>query len=245
MASPLASGSAQPLYLQVYRHIAEQIASGALATGDRLPPERHLLERFEVSRATIRRALRQLVDDGLVDASPGRGWFVRSGPLSEPPNALMSFHELGARHGLTATAEVLERRVRSATLDEAETFGIAPGADVFELRRLRRLDGVAVAVDHSRVPLARAPILADTDFRTASLIATMDECQAGPVRADYVTEAAAAGDEEARHLAIEPGAPVFVATTTGYDAGGRVVELTRGVYRSDRYRFRATLLRRK
>lgn len=244
MASPLTAGTAQPLFLQVQRRIADAIAAGTLKPGDRLPPERVLLEELQVSRATVRRALSQLVEDGLLDASPGRGWFVRSGPLSEPPNVLMSLSELGARHGLDTTAHVLEQRVRGATLDEAETFEIAPGADVFVLRRVRRFDGLPVGVEASRVPLARAPRLPDTDFTTASLMATLDASGAGTVRADYVTEGGPVGEDCAPHLELEPGSPAFIATTTGYDEAGRVVELTRSVYRSDRYRFRATLTRR-
>jgi GntR family transcriptional regulator len=244
MASPLTARGPQPLFLQVHRRVADAIASGALRPGDRLPPERTLLEELGVSRATIRRALRQLVEDGLVDAVPGRGWFVRSGPLSEPPNALMSITQLGARHGLSATARVLEARVRAATLDEAETFGIAPGADVFALRRLRMFDGVPVAVDASRVPLARAPQLPERDWTTASLMGTLDAAGAAPMHADYVTEAGGAQEDDAQHLELTPGAPVFIATTTSYDASDRVIELTRAVYRSDRYRFRARLERR-
>ncbi len=245
MAAPLTTDSSEPLFMQVYRRIADEIASGALGPGDRLPPERTLLEELQVSRATIRRALQELVAEGLVDASPGRGWFVRSPTLSEPPSVLMSITELGARYGLTTTARVLDRVVRAATLDEAETFAIAPGAEVFELCRLRMFDGVPVAVDRSRVPLARAPQLVDVDFTTASLMATLDASGASPVRADYVTEAGAADAFHAEHLGVEPGSPVFIAQTTSQDGDGRVVELTKGVYRSDRYRFRATLLRRR
>ena len=99
--------SPQPLYLRVYRLIADEIASGSLGPGDRLPSERELTERLGVSRATVRRALGELAMDGLVEASAGRGSFVSTGPLVEPPNALLSFTELGNRHGLKATARVL------------------------------------------------------------------------------------------------------------------------------------------
>jgi GntR family transcriptional regulator len=244
MVAPLTTDSSEPLFKQLFRRIADDVASGRLGPGDRLPSERALLEELQVSRATIRRALHELVAEGLVDVSPGRGWFVRAPTLSEPPRVLMSITELGARYGLDTTAEVLGQAVRPATLDEAEAFAIAPGAEVFELCRLRMFDGVPVAVDHSRVPLARAPGLPDVDFTTASLMATLDASGAGPVRADYVTEAGAADPFHAEHLGVEPGSPVFIAVTTSQDADGRVVELTKGIYRSDRYRFRTTLLRR-
>ena len=89
--------SPQPLYLRVYRLIADEIAGGALEPGDRLPSERELTGRLGVSRATVRRALGELATDGLVTASANRGSFVASGPLVEPPNALLSFTELGGQ----------------------------------------------------------------------------------------------------------------------------------------------------
>jgi GntR family transcriptional regulator len=245
MASSLFSDVAQPVYHQVYRLIADEIASGALVPGERLPPERVLCERLSVSRATVRRALQQLVEDGLVEPSVGRGWFVSSGPLAEPPNALMSFTELGAARGLTASARVLSSGIRPGTIEEAEAFAIAPGADVFELERLRMLDGVPVAVDRCRVPLARAPVLPEVDFEDASLYAVLDEAGAGPVRGDYTIEAAPADPARAEQLGLGPGEPLLVTETVSYDAAGRLVELTTTAYRSDRYRFRATLIRRK
>lgn len=244
MAS-LISDIAQPLYEQVYRLIADDIASGALAPGDRLPPERVLCERLSVSRATVRRALRELVEDGLVESSAGRGSFVSAGPLAEPPNALMSFTELGAARGLVASARVLSTRVRPATLEEAEAFGVAPGAELFELERLRMLDGVAVAVDRNRVALALAPNLLEVDFGAASLYDVLEASGAAPVRADYTTAAAPADPRQAEQLGVVSGEPLLLAMTTSYDATGRLVELSETAYRSDRYRFRATLVRRK
>jgi DNA-binding GntR family transcriptional regulator len=237
--------SPQPLYLRVYRIVADQIASGTLGPGDRLPAERALCEQLGVSRATVRRALVELVEDGLVESSVGRGSFVSSGPLVEPPNALLSLTELGSRRGLVATARVLATEIHPATLEESEVFGIAPGADLFHLERLRMLDDVPVAVDASRVPLARAPHLVDVDFTTASLYATLTDAGAPPARAGYTVEALPATGPEAALLSIEVGAPVLVTLTTAYDPADRVVELCRTVYRGDRYRFRATLARRR
>ena len=82
-----------PLYQQVQLAIAEHIG-GTTRTEQQLPSERQLCERFDISRVTARRALAALVDDGLIEASPGKGWFVSDGHLSEPPNALQSFTTL-------------------------------------------------------------------------------------------------------------------------------------------------------
>lgn len=235
----------RPLHDQVREAIESQIRSGTIPPGARLQSERDLAERLGVSRVTIRRALDALADEGLVRAAPGSGRYVSEVALAEPPNALLSFTELGARRGLTATARVLRKRVRPATLEEAERIGIAPGAEMFEIDRLRMLDGVAVALDHTRVPIAIAPELPHIDFRKASLYSVLEQAGAGLVRADYTTEACAANAAQARRLGVTVGDPLLLARTTSYDSANRVVELGETAYRSDRYRFHATLVRER
>jgi GntR family transcriptional regulator len=239
---PLSQAS-QPLYHRVYREIAKGIESGTLQPGDRLPSERWLCDELGVSRATVRRAIEELAADGLIEGR-GRGSLVRGDALAEPPNTLMSLSELGRSRGLDASARVLSAAVRAATIDEAEAFAIAPGADVFELERVRMLDGLPISIDHNCVPLRLAPSLPDADFTTASLYEALDRAGNPPRRADYELEARAADASEAELLGLAPGAPVLLATTVAIGDGGRVVDLGRTVYRADRYRFHATLMRR-
>lgn len=236
-----ASRARSPLYLQLYDEIAAQIASGSLRSGDRLPPERQLCVESGVSRATVRRALAALEADGLVQAVQGRGTFVTSPRLAEPPNTLLSFTQLAAARGASAGARVLLAEVRTATLDEAERFRIAPGSEVFELERLRTMDGLPVALDHSTVPLSAAPGLTDADWEHASLYALLREAESAPIRADYALEARAADARCAQQLELAVGAPVLVAETAGYTRNEQLVEIGRIVYRGDRYRFRSTL----
>jgi GntR family transcriptional regulator len=237
--------SSPPLHDEVYRLIARDIANGVLVPGARLPPERILSERLEVSRSTIRHAIRRLVADGLVESGVGRGSFVTAGPLGEAPNALMSFTELGRSRDLVPTASVLRRTARPSTVEESEAFGIAPGAEIFDLERVRYLDGLPVAMDHTRVPLSFAPGLTGLDFARQSLYEALYAAGCGPIRADYAVRAEPAGSDHAHHLGLKPGEPVLIASTHAYDEGGRLVELGETVYRGDRYWFRATLTRKR
>jgi len=237
------SDAAQPLYHRVYREIAQEIEGGALQAGDRLPSERWLCDELGVSRATVRRALEELVADGLVETR-GRGSFVAGAALAEPPNALLSLSELGRSRGLEASSRVLGRETRPATIDEAEEFGVAPGAELFELHRLRMLDRMPIAVDRNLVPLRLVEGAPELDFTTVSLYDTLDAAGHAPARADYDIEARAAEPGQAELLEIAPGAPVLVTTTVAMDGDGVVVDAGRTVYRADRYRFQATLLRR-
>jgi GntR family transcriptional regulator len=233
----------QPAFVRVYRAVADEIASGRLRAGDRLPAERTLGARHGVSRATVRRAIAELAGHGLVERPERRRAFVAGERLTEPPNALLSFTELGQRRGLVATARLLERSIRPASLLDADGFDVAPGAPLIRLRRLRFLDGEAIAVDEAVVPLALAPGLAEADVATLSLYDALEAAGRPPTTAEYDVTAIAAGEPEAALLGLAPGAPALLANTRSRDADGRLLEVSTTVYRGDRYRFQATLTR--
>jgi DNA-binding GntR family transcriptional regulator len=230
-------------YQRVQESLAEEIARGRRPSGSRLPPERALAEHFGVSRVTLRRALDELARAGVV-ARSGTGWAVASTAIGEPPNELMSFSEMAASRGLTPGARVLERRVRPATIDEAEALGLAPGAELFELERLRSMDDVPILVDRTRIPLSLAPGLDRIDLSQASLYEVLEQRYGTrPTRARFTVEAIAADDRRAELLDLEPGQPLLRCVQQTEDETGRQIELCEMVYRYDRYRFRATLLR--
>jgi GntR family transcriptional regulator len=231
-----------PLYQQVQHAIAEHIAAGRLVPGQQLPSERRLCARFGISRVTARRALAALVDQELIEASPGKGWFVSDGPLSEPPNALLSFTALARERGLEPSSRVLLQKVRDATMDEAESLQVAPGSQLLELERVRLLEGLPVAVDHCLIPLGQCPELADADFTVDSVYEILrTKARITPTSADCTLEATAAGPVIAPLLDLDPSSPVLVSRQTTFDQRGGPVESSRLVYRGDRYRFRTTL----
>lgn len=246
------------LWQWVASELNTDIESGTLTTGSRLASETELGARFSVSRATLRQALRSLEQRGLVVPRAGRGWFVaehrrtemnvslglasqESTPLYEPPGQLLSYTDMARSRGLTADSIVLEQIIRSATFAEAEVLGIAPGAGVLSLRRLRRLDGLPIAVDHSLLAerLLQEPLA--TDYGTGSLHASLHQAGVDVARADYCITAIAADQEHAALLDIALGFPLLAADQIMYDAAGKVVEKGYITYRSDRYQFRAVL----
>jgi GntR family transcriptional regulator len=245
MFAPVDKASVQPLSLQVYRSILDGIRSGALRPGDRLPGERTLTERLGVSRLTLRRALSALVAEGHVEAAPKSGWFVAEAPLTDPPAKLLSFSEMARSRGLTPSARVLDASVRPASLQEAEQLHVAPGASLFDLSRVRYLDGIPIAVDRSRVSLARAPFLPEVDFAHASLYAQLEE-RAGvvPARSEYVVQALPATTAVARRLHLERCEPVLFVGGVIYDQQDVPLELGEITYKGDRYALQVTLHRR-
>lgn len=238
---------ALPLYGRTAARLWDDVLAGGAREGDRLPSERALSLRYEVSRVTLRAALAQLEARGLVSSSPARGWFVAAPPVESPaaPTAhtVQGFADYAVAHGLSTHTRVLESGVRPATVREAETLRIGPGAELFELRRLRFLDGLVVVLEHNRLPLALCPALATTDFTTASLYATLREADPPQVPrvADYSVEARRPRSEERTLLDVDDRVPMLEATQLAFNQDGRPLEWTVATYRGDRYRFRASI----
>ena len=235
-----------PKFMQVAAVLRAQIDQGQLR--GRLPTERDLCEHFSVSRVTLRRALSTLAENGQLRASWGRGWYVAREPLSEPPNALLSFSELAEGRGLVPSAKVLNLETRPASLDEADLLCVAPGSRLLVLERLRFMDSVPVVLQRSHFALARvdglAEALGSVDVTKVSLYRFLEERWGlVPARADYVVEARAASDAEAELLDVAPGSPLLQATQITFDQEGNPFERHWSTYPGDRYRFEASLLR--
>jgi GntR family transcriptional regulator len=230
----------QPLFHDVTRHIQAKIASGELAPGDRLPSERWFQDELGVSRTTVRRALNELETTGALEPR-GRATYVATRPDATRQTTPVSFTELARVRGLTASARVLERRIRPATWEEAEVFRVAPGADVFELRRLRLLDGAAIAVDHDRTPLRRLPNALQIDFTSASFYASLAAAGHVPAHSHVQIEARSPTEEERGLLEIAETVPLLVAFDQAKDRAGETITLGCSAYRADRHRFLTTL----
>ncbi len=229
---------------ETYRRLSDALRRGVFPAGGRLPGERDLAGSLGVSRSTLRRALGRLADEGKLDRSSQRGWFVTRSVVGEPPSTLQSFSEMARARGLTPRSKILLRRERPADFEEAEQLGIAPAARVLELRRLRSLDGVPVCLDTSVVVLSQATGLADLDLTDRSLYETLErECGIRIARSSYAVRADAADQEIAELLEIEPGAPVLIGEEVTYADDGTPVLAGRMTYRSDAYRFQADLFR--
>lgn len=234
----------EPLWIQAANLITAEIDNGALKPGMRLPPERELCEQLGISRVTLRKALTKLVDEGLLNASHGRGWYVASTPTSKDwPNSLESFTETARRMGLTASSRVLRAEVVPATIDEAEEFHVAPGSPLFHLDRVRTLNDVPTAIDYTRIPYEYVPGFLDRDFTTASLYSELEAAGVAPQRADSTIEARAADEYAALHLDIGVGKPLLVMNQRVMDASDRPLLASKIQYSGERYRLRTFFAR--
>lgn len=244
----LLTESALPLYGRTALTLLSELRSSAARRGDRLPSERHLADRYGVSRVTMRAALVEMRERGLVSSSASRGWFVEnlvegeSGELTAGPT-VRGLADFAAEHGWSVRARVLDVAVRPCTVDEAATLRVAPGSPLFDLHRLRYLDDLVVVSEHNRVPLHFCPRFPDVDFTHASLYATLRQATPPQVPrvADYSVEARRPSTLERELLEIDATVPLLVATQLAFNQEDRPLEYTVAAYRGDRYRFTASI----
>ncbi|SAK40522.1 GntR family transcriptional regulator [Caballeronia hypogeia] len=228
-----------PLYLQLTSRLAKAIHAGSWAAGEALPSERTLSERVGVSRITARKAIALLVEQGLIRRVRGAGSFITP-RVEDPLSRLTGFTRKMEQRGFRPDSIWLDRGVRAANRDESVRLGLPPGAAVASLRRLRRADGIVMAVEHSALPVAVVP---EPLAIGASLYRYLEERGSSVVRALQHFRAVNAGAEIARLMGVAPRAALLVITRVGYSADQRAIELTDTYCRDDYYDFVAELHR--
>jgi GntR family transcriptional regulator len=138
-STPAVTASAGvPLHRQLFLVLHDEIARGALAPGESLPTEQALCDQFGVSRITVRRALADLADGGLIERRQGVGSFVRDRPASRRPTAGGSFMDGLRQTEFETEVDVLELDIRTAPDVVAAQLGIERALHVLRLRRERR-----------------------------------------------------------------------------------------------------------
>ncbi len=215
----------------------DQIASGELHTGERLPPERDLARDLNVSRMTVRQALSSLAARGLVERGAGRGTFVAPRKVDHDLTRVAGFSEQLARQGLEPGAKIIDVSETPAGWRISAALEIAPKAPVVRIQRLRLADGVPMALEDSWFPAERFPGFADHDLHGSLYALMRDVYGVAPVRAIERLEPVLARAHEARALDVPARAPLMLVERTAYGGDGTPVEFAHDRYRGDRARF--------
>ncbi|QNI30383.1 GntR family transcriptional regulator [Alloacidobacterium dinghuense] len=236
--------SSSTLYAKVEETIATEIARGEYRPGDQLPTEDELLERFQVSRITVRRAIQNLVHRRLLEIRRGLGTFVLAPRIEAELTKLTGFVEDMNAVGRKATARVVGQRVVSASARVAERLHLTKGTKVMQIERVRLADEVPISFDETFLPLPLGKQIVHNDLRFHPIFALLEEEYGVPlVEADYELEAVIATKAIADALQVRVGSPIFQVERTSKTIGDRPVDYEVLSYRGDLVRFVTKLSR--
>lgn len=225
-----------------YQEIAHSLELGLAAGGDdsrAIPSEHELCERYGASRTTIRAALKQLQDQGLIERRQGKGTFYRPRHITKHLGSIVDFHSEARMAGRVPKTQVIALGSRAATPAEHSLFGADIARDgIVDLLRLRSLDDQPAVLQRSRLGASVLGTAQADALMNASLYRYLAECRGIHVATvEETLEPLGASAEDAGHLGIPVGTAIFRSQRVARDAVGTVIEVSDNLIRGDIYRF--------
>jgi GntR family transcriptional regulator len=206
-----------------------------MKSGDSLPTEPELEKRFNVSRITVRRALDELVSEGLITRQQGRGTFVREQPIAQELPLLLSWSAQMRQMGLEPSSASCEIELVEPTREQAAQLELLPTERVVRIRRLRLANNEPICIMTNYIPERLVPGLISRGLVDDSLYATVALYGVRPARAEDRVEARAATEWEAHMLQIGKRAPLLQVTRLTRDAANRPLYIAVVTNRADKY----------
>ena len=231
----------EPLWHQAEMTLRGLIERGEWVSGSQIPNEDRLGEMLGISRITVRHALRNLEEAGLLRREHGRGTFVRSATVIAGVRGLTSFTDEMKTLALSAGTRLLDASRLPATEEMADALEISIGDPLVRLRRLRLGNGMPIGIQTSHLPEARVPGLFEDAASIQSLYGRLKERYGiAPIKAMEVYRVGRVADADAEIIQQAGGTPAFEVERIGYDARGPF-EYTLSTMRADRYEIRSVL----
>jgi len=227
-----------PLYMQVTEYLQGKIESSEWQEGSKLPKEEELCRTLDVSRITLREAMKLLVLEGKLERVPGKGTFVSRRKLEQRLNRHFSFTRWATQNGIPHATRVLRAETLQCTSHIAKHLGIAEGEIVTHIERLRLGNGEPLMAEEIWVPLALCPALHLKDLVNVPLHDVLaKDYNITLVQAVESIEPRIADEHVRQLLYMHDPALVHSVEHTAYTLNSQVVYFAVMKYRGDRVKF--------
>lgn len=229
--------SPTPLYVQVKSALLEYIRENNLKENDQLPSERELGELFKVNRLTVRKALDELAQLGVVFRQPGKGTYISQPKLKQRLLVVTSFSDAIKRTGHTPGSQVLgvEKIVGNQYINEQ--LGIPPDSEVISIKRLRFVDQIPFSIGTSYLDYKLVPDIENHIEKHSFYWLLEEKYQLKLAKTHASLEVILADDDQASLLGIRPGSALFFMSGTVCSPSGHPIEYFEVYYRGDRLKF--------
>lgn len=228
----------EPLYSLIASQMEELITAGRWSEGDRLPAERQLCGDFGVSRATLRQALGELEERGLITRHQGRGTFVTQPRLQLPIVGVFSIRDAMEAYGMSMSTRVVRVEVIEASRQLASDLACLPGEKVVFIERLRLGDGEPMVLDTAHLRADLFPGLESLDLENRSLYDILErEYGRSVAEAQETLEPVILTPRECELLAVPAHTTALLTRRITTDDHGVVVALGHVLLRGDRSRY--------
>jgi GntR family phosphonate transport system transcriptional regulator len=233
--APAAPAPGITLWRRIADDLEQAIALGTHTAGDRLPGENEIAARFGVNRHTVRRALAELTQRGLIRAERGSGTYVEGKRLAYPIGARTRFSEIVGTAGRGPDGRLIAHGCEPATTDIAKRLGLGVGELVVRLEILRSADRVPISVVTKWLPVALGPDAARVFRACRSMTAVLAHFGISDYRRQSTRISAATADAlDAERLGLAPGRAVFIVDSIDITPRGAPILTSRARFAADR-----------
>jgi GntR family transcriptional regulator len=239
----LDSQSVIPLYHQLKEILKENIEAGNWNPGDTIPSENQLMQEYNISRNTVKKAIENLVQEGILNRVQGKGTFVSEPKFEQSLSGFYSFSKVMRERGLEPKDVIKSVKQVKAKPSIAKHLNLMEANNVFELKRIRYAQNEPMIIETSYVPQKYFPGLSKEMLEKSSLYDLMQqEYGVYVTRAKEIFEPVLIRDYESKYLQVEEGYPALLLDRIAYDSTEVPVEFCRSIVRGDRCRFYTELL---
>lgn len=223
------------MYVAIADLLRSRIRDGDLKPGNQLPTERDLVAEFGVARMTVRNALDMLQLEGLIERRRGRrgGTFVRSAPPTVEMSRMEGFMPQLRDRDFAVSSQVVTAELRAAPAKVSQALHLAEQAPVFQVIRLRSVDGRPMLIEYSYFPADLVPGMLDHDLSQSLYELLESEWSLAPVRKWETIEPSAATGWEQDLLRVGRSLPLLRLSRVAQSACGKLVEYSDDVIRTD------------
>jgi GntR family transcriptional regulator, phosphonate transport system regulatory protein len=223
------------LWRRIADDVEQEIAAGVYAIGERLPGEVEIARRFDVNRHTVRRALAELAQRGLVRAERGSGTFVEPGRIAYPIRRRTRFSEIVGANGREVGGTLIADSEEPASGAVAERLHVPVGDLVVRLEILRSADGLPICAATTWLSAKRLPGVAQVYRSKRGMTATLAQFGIRDYRRDSTRISAAAADAlDAQRLRTVTGRPLLLVDSVDVLPSGEPVLTSRTRFAPDR-----------
>jgi len=230
-------GNPQKLYLQLFEILKEKLESGEWAVDAQIPTEEELCRVYDVSKATVRKAISDLAQRGRLRRVQGRGTFVCERVIVDDLGFFTSFREQMFEAGIDFSTTVLVKTTTMLTEELSLDLEVADDQHLVYLRRLRTVAGEPILIEEAYLPLHLCPGLLEDDVENVSLFDVLThKYDIHITKVKRYIGLTYLSPDEARQLGLPEGAPAMLHSQYLY-AGEEQVMYSRAVKRPDRFQF--------
>ena len=226
-----------PVYIQIHDQIKSEIEQGIWKIGDRLPSERELAVKFNVSRMTLRQAIQNLADEGILERKIGSGTYVARKKVQEKMTGATSFTEIMESQNRVPSSRTISYFLTSPSSSEMEKLNLQKEDTILRMERIRYADDIPICFEVASVPQKIIDAYSKAEI-TESLYRTLEEKSGNKIgAANQTITAVLASEKIAEYLEIKRGDAVLRLRQISYFEDGMPFEYVRTQYVGNRFEF--------